>query len=435
MFGIFASEQTRTRRDAQNWLSLATKVLHFRRDQLPAAEVQSLQQTINELRARLRERADAARLKMAIEHLEACLRRSGGSYYPKSSLVDNAEFFLVAAILFLGIRAFFVQPFKIPTNSMWPSYYGMTAEVFSKSHEEPGAAGRVFRLLAFGASARRIDAPVEGEVSIAVFPTGSATFYPAYRSVSVRRWLVLPGEGFEYMLFVGKTAVPVTVPPEFKFDRVLLDAFFGGSPTEMAARMQQAYAQRTDDAWMDVTVEGRRQTIRMLRVPTGRQVRAGERVLSFDIMTGDQLFVDRVSYHFMRPHVGDGFVFRTRNIRGIEREGQFSDKYYIKRLVGVPGDTLAVQEPVLFRNGKPIAGADAFELNAGQQGQFRGYSAVRALAPGKTVKVPPGSFFAMGDNSYESSDSRYWGFVPAGDVVGRPLFIYYPFTRRWGFAP
>ncbi|MDB6115544.1 MAG: lepB, partial [Lacunisphaera sp.] len=41
---------------------------------------------------------------------------------------------------------------------------------------------------------------------------------------------------------------------------------------------------------------------------------------------------------------------------------------------------------------------------------------------------------AMGDNSLESADSRFWGFVPEKDVVGRPLFIYYPLTKRWGPA-
>src|SRR5690606_849055 len=73
---------------------------------------------------------------------------------------------------------------------------------------------------------------------------------------------------------------------------------------------------------------------------TGKMVRAGERMLSFDILTGDQLFVDRVSYHFVRPEVGDGFVFRTGNIPDLARIG--GDQYYIKRLVGVPGDELRI---------------------------------------------------------------------------------------------
>jgi signal peptidase I len=58
----------------------------------------------------------------------------------------------------------------------------------------------------------------------------------------------------------------------------------------------------------------------------------------------------------------------------------------------------------------------------------------RYLGRGQTLTVPPHAFFALGDNSFNSADGRYWGFVPAADVVGRPLFVYYPFTRRWGPA-
>jgi signal peptidase I len=50
------------------------------------------------------------------------------------------------------------------------------------------------------------------------------------------------------------------------------------------------------------------------------------------------------------------------------------------------------------------------------------------------MTVPARSFLALGDNSANSKDGRYWGYVPAKDVVGKPLFIYYPFTSRWGPA-
>ena len=50
------------------------------------------------------------------------------------------------------------------------------------------------------------------------------------------------------------------------------------------------------------------------------------------------------------------------------------------------------------------------------------------------MHLEQGNFFAMGDNSPNSADGRVWGFVPAMDVVGRPLFVYYPFTSHWGPA-
>jgi len=166
-------------------------------------------------------------------------------------------------------------------------------------------------------------------------------------------------------------------------------------------------------------------------------------VLAFDILTGDQLFVDRFSYHFVRPQVGQGFVFRTDNIDSpYMKDGRTLEQiqqYYIKRLVGVPGDTLEVREPALFRNGQPITGSVAFDANAHRLGEYGGYSNSIVndpgyLKPGEQMKVPPHKFFAMGDNSANSQDGRYWGFVPAKDVVGRPLFVYFPFTRHWGPA-
>jgi len=100
----------------------------------------------------------------------------------------------------------------------------------------------------------------------------------------------------------------------------------------------------------------------------------------------------------------------------------------------VPGDKLEIKAPVLYRNDAPITGSSAFGANAKRFGNYGGYSAIGGLAPGKTVDVPEDNYFALGDNSGNSQDGRYWGFVPAKDVVGRPILVYYPFTSRWGPA-
>src|SRR3954471_20849526 len=166
MFGFFASQEKKMRDNAGNWLELAEKVYHYRRDVLTPAQVAELQSRMVELRTQVKERAGAEKLKLGIERLEEVLRRTGGAIYPKTALVENVEFFLVAAIVILGIRTYFVQPFKIPTNSMWPTYNGMTPEVFQTPADEPGKATQLTRFLAFGARPRRIDAPADGEVII-----------------------------------------------------------------------------------------------------------------------------------------------------------------------------------------------------------------------------------------------------------------------------
>lgn len=436
MFGFFESQEKKIRTNAGNWLEVADKVYHYRRDVLPGPLLGELESHRARLRSLIKERDrqnNAMKLKLAVEEIEPVLRRAGGSIYPKTTLIENVEFFLVAAIVILGIRTYFVQPFKIPTNSMWPSYYGMTPEVYHNRAEEPGLAGEAARLVAFGAFPHRLDAPADGEVLI---PIGGVNQHGVVHSdpVSGHTWLVIPAVLREYTLVVGDQTVSVRLSEDFDFDWAVGQAFFSDDGNYSREKFYNAVRTRLDNReFVTATIHG--EELRCIR--TGRFVHKGDRVLSFDVLTGDQLFVDRMSYNFVRPSVGSGFVFRTVNIHSEQmrdRSGRQIDQYYIKRLVGVPGDTLEVKGTTLWRNGAPITGAAAFDDNAKQRGRYPGYQAIGMLAPGQKVEVPPKGYYAMGDNSPNSEDSRYWGFVPYKDAVGRPLFIYFPFTRRWGPA-
>ncbi len=305
---------------------------------------------------------------------------------------------------------------------MWPTYHGMTHEVFPNEEEAPGGAARIFRTMAYGAKRHYVEAPVSGEVKIAV---ARDRLRLAANPAQGRRYFVFPTPLLEYYLFVGETPVGVKVPAEFQIEPVLHEQFFPDAPSLEAGLAAQHQAGKTQ------VPEGSN----VLLIGTGINVEAGDPLVNFDILTGDQLFVDRMSYHFVRPKVGDGIVFRTGTIAGLSGPtGEPENKYYIKRLVGVPGDTLEIDGPVLMRNGEPISGAGAFEKNADQEGRYRGYVATGMLAPGRQVEVEEGKFYALGDNSANSLDSRAWGFVPEEEVVGRSLFIYYPFTKRWGPA-
>jgi len=416
MFGPFASAEKKARTSAGHWLELAEKVWHLRRDVLAPALLGELETRTEALRGLLRDRADLGQLNLGIQALEETLRRAGGTLYPKSELVEWVEFLLVASIVIIGIQHYFIRPFQIPTNSMWPSYNGMTARVYPTKADEPGLAKSALNLLTIGARPDRrirLDAPTDGEVMLPVRMLqggGASLDYPGAQTAPR-----------EYMVCVGNRAVTFVTPADFDLDAGVCAAFFtdAGVPQEILGR--RAAAVRLVDTVV-TDQHGRSHAVRLL--PTGKFVRAGGRMLAFDILSGDMLMVDRFSYHFVRPSVGDGFVFRTGNIRDIG-----VDNYYIKRLVGVPGDTLQVRGPALYRNGQPIAGAAAFEKEARQADRYPGYRAAGLLAPGETVRVPDEKYFAMGDNSPNSLDGRFWGFVPEKDVVGRPLFVYYPFGR------
>ena len=430
------------RDNASNWLELASKVWNYRRDTLGVKESDELVSRMEGLGRLMREKADAARLKLGIESLEGVLMRTGGAVYPKTSLVENVEFLLVAAIVILGIRTYFVQPFKIPTNSMWPTYYGMTAETYPEGSPVSNAAHRALHFVQYGAVGRTMVAPRDGQVSVPLFISpGGDRITVAYTKKPGRKWLVIPAQVKEYTFTVDGEPATVQVPADFgetEFDDLVFKAFFPSTAAlrEQIERARQAGQIEEVSQKLD---EGSSQVYLALRVPMGKTVRAGEAILRFDVLAGDQLFVDRVSYQFMRPRVGQGFVFRTDHIPEIERA--YGDQYFVKRLVGVPGDSIELREPVLYRNGSPITGSKAFEMNAGRVSPYRGYfnathedARYSQLFPGETIRVPEHGYLALGDNSHDSFDGRFWGFVPEKDVVGRPLFIYFPFSSRWGPA-
>jgi len=229
---------------------------------------------------------------------------------------------------------------------------------------------------------------------------------------------------------VDKTPVQVVLPIEHRADQLFLEAFF----PELDKRDPSL-------AYRELAKAGKMQG-RFLH--TGKFVKKGERIFNFDIRTGDLLLVDRMRYHFTSPKIGDPVVFPTKKVPGL---GETEDVYYIKRLVGLPGDELEVKGHTLYRNGQPIEGAPAFDLNAQQIGEYPGYKAEGRLAPGRKVTVPPNHYFVMGDNSPMSLDGRLWhgtsvfsnqnplvGFVPEKEIIGRAVVILYPFSNRFGLA-
>ncbi|HTL66418.1 MAG TPA: signal peptidase I [Lacunisphaera sp.] len=446
MFSFLYSESHKLRQSAKTWLELADRVHKFRRDVLSEAQNARLLAAAGDVRGRLQEGAGADLLKSSLAALEKTLRETGGRIYPANSLVENVEFFLVAAIVILGLRAYFVQPFKIPTNSMWPSYYGMTAEYFPAG-EEPGLLRRLGRLVGLGATHYAVKAPADGDVLMPVFSNGQ----PAFSETAGRSLWVFPTMLHEYTFSVGGEQVKLKVPAEFapEYFKVLEEAFKGDARS-LPEALQRAAARARPLAHSPMVVREGAEPLTVFWVPVGKPVHRGETFLSFDLLTGDLLFVDRLTYNFFPPKVGSGFVFRTGNIEALKADPEGGDKYFVKRLVGVPGDKIEIKPPanaitdgsapqnanegLLYRNGKPIEGAAAFEKNARKEGLYPGYTAEGMLSFGETVTVPARSYLALGDNSPRSKDSRYWGFVPEKDVVGRPLFIYYPFTSRWGPA-
>ena len=135
------------------------------------------------------------------------------------------------------------------------------------------------------------------------------------------------------------------------------------------------------------------------------------------IQAGDQVVMEHFTYLRHSPQRGDIVVFATDKIPG--RSGQ----KYVKRMVGLPGETLRLSDGVLYANGEPIS----LRNKEGEIKYTFSPSFAKYLRNAQdTVTVPPGCYFVLGDNSQRSADSRMWGFLPATSVMGRIVWCYWP---------
>ncbi len=330
---MFNWKRHRALKQARETLHGGHKWLRLNRDLLTTSQVDELTAKLERLAGAVKAKNSAAALGVADE-----LHTKIQSVIPgrrHSAFRENVEVFLVAAIVAMGVRTFFIQPFKIPTGSMQPTLFGMIVDDnYSRTTALPQ---RVFDVLVLG------------------------------------KWPVNPHADF--LQSIGG---------------VVQWMVFGSWP------------------------------------------RGG-----VCIDRGDHIFVDRFSYHFWKPQRGEIIVFDTANIPAIPEGSR--GKFYIKRLVGLEGDLIQIQEPHLLINGQILNSRLAFERIYSLRNGYNGYVLPDPRADphyfrrmDDTYQVPREHLFVLGDNSRHSLDGRYWGAVPRRDLVGRAFMIYWPFSKRFG---
>jgi signal peptidase I len=163
------------------------------------------------------------------------------------------------------------------------------------------------------------------------------------------------------------------------------------------------------------------------------------------LLIGDHVFVNREQFapttHWMGPLLpyrsirrGDIVVFLSPAEPGL---------YVVKRIMGIPGDRIHLRDGVVYRNGEKLEEPYVIHQGMAYNPYRDNFPAVppsefNNVAPnwqltlkdhiqGDDIVVPPDSYFGMGDNRDVSYDSRYWGFIPRENVIGRPMFIYWSF--------
>lgn len=178
--------------------------------------------------------------------------------------------------------------------------------------------------------------------------------------------------------------------------------------------------------------------VEAFRIPSGSMERT--------LLVGDFLFVTKFLYGAEVPLINKRLP-KVRDPRlddVVVFDSVEEDLKVVKRLVGMPGDTIGMEQGVLHRNGRPVdepwashtnpsVGADPFQRERMRRWQLPHlvnrdpatyYPDLQDWGP---LVVPEGFYFMMGDNRDDSYDGRYWGFLPKENVRGRPWFVYFSY--------
>ncbi|WP_242524162.1 signal peptidase I [Methylacidiphilum caldifontis] len=346
--------------------------MNYRKDLLDEIEVKKVLDYLQKLESAIN--GSQQNLEVVLDEGEK-LYRSVFIQSKWAGFKENIEVLFVALVVALAIRAYFLQPFKIPTDSMKPTLYGI--QVIASNEKPPHPLRRILELCIFGKS---------------------------YHNLSLKRGGILEKiEGKKFLFF--------------EYSRLIFES--GESAILWTSPHLLEYK---------------------LGIHPGMAFEPKENVLNFVVETGDQVLVNKLIYHFRFPQRGEVIVFKTTGIEGIESnlrlQGIEGSQYYIKRCVGISGDILQIKPPFLSINGSTIPPNPMMAKIESQQDGYQGYVILAnqqyLVDPNETYTVPPLSLWAMGDNSPDSLDSRFWGPVPMQNIVGTGFIVYWPFSKRWG---
>ena len=365
----------------------ANAIRNMQRDLAGEVNDRALCDVIASARQTYRQGRTRDELEKAIERLSAAVG-PGTAWKPlhPNAWAENFEVLVVAICVAMAFRCYFFEPFKIPTGSMQPTLYG----IYSTDQAEPG-------------------------------------FWDKH-PFKVFKWLVTGDWYRDIRVVAGGSIqqVPVTVKPGYISFEVAGKRYH--VPSDAITERPQPFTQKFSS-----------------RAP----IASGERVWAGVVHAGDHVFVNRFLWNFRKPRRGEVMVFNTSGIDGLPQ-----GTHYIKRMVGLPGETIGIREPELIVDGKSVS--EPYTIGRIVQGEpaphpesgypnYLGYRLIGNVSrkeapapsplrfPGDTVSLGPDEYLAMGDNTVNSKDSRYWGPVPAKKLLGPGAFVYWPFTsKRFG---
>jgi signal peptidase I len=166
--------------------------------------------------------------------------------------------------------------------------------------------------------------------------------------------------------------------------------------------------------------------VQAFKIPTGS--------MEENLLIGDHLLVNKFVFGPTESRLERALLPVADVKRGdviVFKYPEEPDRDFIKRVIGLPGETLEVRDKKVFVNGRPLGELYAHYLRpVASPSEFHEVTSFDVRDRYGPVTVPPNQFFVMGDNRDNSQDSRYWGFLPRENIKGKALVIYWSYEAE-----
>jgi signal peptidase I len=354
----------RIKKNAAELLRQVSHLRNYKEDLMREADLKKLSDSEKILKDAV-QAGDLSIMESASESLLTCM----GKVIPagrQSGLSENFEILVVAIIVAMGFRTYFIQPFKIPTGSMEPTLNGIHTNARTAPDYTDKVPLKFLKWLVYGEWYLEVRVQEDGYLSAMAETTQDET--SVYRYVGNKR---------------------------YKLPR----------------------------------------NIQKLNFSPGDLVKKGDILWSGIKIKGDHVFVDKVRWNFTKPKRGEVMVFSTQNIRTLP-----PNTHYIKRLIGLPDETISIVPPNILINGKAVEKPEGItRIQKKESGYSAGYVLPYSFGEDCYIsssndvrKLSPSEYFVLGDNTRNSRDGRYWGTVPRENTIGPAFLVYWPYSSRWG---
>ncbi len=366
----------KARKELKEILHYAKHVRHMHEDITDPVKLQQLCDM--EASARKARRAgDLPLIESAGEALaNACEKTIPPRKHPK--VRENIEVLFVAIAAAMAIRAYFFQPFKIPTGSMQPTLFGITVKK-EPTIKSDHLLAKIANMVLFGERSRMVIAKESG-------------YLKTVRGFDGLTRLDLQTDKGQTHYTVYINEVPHNIP-----------------------------------AALAVENKNRLMSLMGQKINKGDILVGGNEVMK----SGDYILVNRMKYNFVRPKRGDIAVFDTSELTHPQVR---KDAYYIKRMVGLPNETISVAPKYLLVNG--VKPTDPRFDKIFNNENYKGYQFARSTIPppligksGDSIVLAADQYLFFGDNTESSLDGRYFGAVNRRQILGPAFFVCWPIDR------